>query len=718
MPRERSNAGLHLALLACAALTGGAASHQATSEPAQPQGNAPAFEWRTLPPGRTAPSTAALRALQEQLTAKGTKALLVIRNDVIAHEWYAADHGPSQRHYTASMAKALVAGLSLGVALTDGRLTLDDPAARHVPEWAADARKRRITLRHLGSHTSGLEDAEQDYIPHAELTGWKGDFWKRLDPPHDPFTIARDLAPVLFEPGERLQYSNPGIAMLTYAVTATLRDTAWPDIRTLLRERVMRPIGVPDAGWAIGYGRTFKVNGLPLVGSWGGGNCTARAVARVGRLMLRGGDWDGTRLLSEEAVRHITDDAGTPGHGGIGWWSNREGRYPALPRDAFWGSGAQHQVLFVVPSLGLIAVRNGASLGEEMEHHDALNAALFTPVVAALDAAVDAPAAREGASPPYPPSPVISGIDWAPASEIVRLAKGSDNFPITWGDDGDLYTAYGDGRGFEPHVPEKLSLGLARVSGPPDRPRGVNVRSATLEQQGDGASGKKASGLLMVDGVLYLWARNAGNSQLAWSEDRGRSWSWSPWRFETGFGAPTFLNFGKNYAGARDGFVYAYSHDADSAYVPADRMVLARVPRGRIRDRTAYEFLRALDPGGEPVWTRDIGGRGAVFVHPARCYRSGISYNTGLRRYLWTQTIPGGDTRFEGGFGVYDAPAPWGPWTTVQFAERWDVGPGETSSFPTKWMSDDGRTLALVFSGDDAFSVRRGQILFPATLFP
>jgi hypothetical protein len=63
-------------------------------------------------------------------------------------------------------------------------------------------------------------DAEQDRLPHDKRTGWKGDFWKRLDPPSDPFTIARDKTPILFEPGSQLQYSNPGIAMLGYAVTA------------------------------------------------------------------------------------------------------------------------------------------------------------------------------------------------------------------------------------------------------------------------------------------------------------------------------------------------------------------------------------------------------------------------------------------------------------------------------------------------------------------
>lgn len=680
------------------------------------QGSKPrSFEWQAVAPESQGLRAASLEALKDRLAAN-TKALLVVRRDRIVYEWYGEGHSADARHYTASMAKALVGGVSLGVALTDGRIALDDRVSAYVPQWKGDSRKSRITVRHLGSHTSGLDDAEADgpgHVPHDELTGWKGDFWKRLQPPNDPFTIARDFTPVLFEPGDRFQYSNPGIAMLTYAVTSALRGavggTGAPvDIRALLRDRVMRPIGVSDEAWTVGYGTTFTVDGLPLVGAWGGGGYTARAAARVGRLMLRGGDWDGAQLLAREAVRLITSDAGTPGRGGMGWWSNNDGRFAALPKDAFWGSGAGHQVLLVIPSLDLVAVRNGASLGEDLEHHDKLNAMLFEPLVAAVTGPGAGPPAS--GSPPYPPSPVIRDITWAPAATIRRAAQGSDNWPLTWGDDDALYGAYGDGHGFEPPTPEKLSLGLARIAGGPASFRGTNIRSATGETRGDGARGKKASGMLMVDGVLYMWVRNADNAQLAWSTDRAATWAWSDWRFTTGFGAPTFLNFGRNYEGARDGFVYVFSHDADSAYAPADRMVLARVPKDRIRERAAYEFFEAVDGNRQPVWTREIEKRGAVFTHEGRCYRSGITYSPALRRYLWAQSLPGGDARFEGGFGIYDAPEPWGPWTTAYFTERWDVGPGESSSLPTKWMSADGRTVHLVFSGDDAFSVREGML--------
>ncbi len=315
---------------------------------------------------------------------------------------------------------------------------------------------------------------------------------------------------------------------------------------------------------------------------------------------------------------------------------------------------------------------------------------------------------------PPPQSPFITGIRWAPASSIIRLAKGSDNWPATWADDGHLYSAYGDGNGFEPFVPNKLSVGFVRVTGSPPDISGVNIRCPTLEATGGGERGRKASGLLMVDGVLYLWARNTGNSQLAWSVDHGATWEWSDWKFTTSFGYPTFLNFGKNYSGARDNYVYVYSHDSNSAYEPADQMVMARVHKEKIRDREAYAFFAGITSSGSPRWSDDVNQREAVFENPGRCYRTGVTYNAGLKRYLWCQVLPESTDsrgpRFQGGFGIYDAPQPWGPWTTAFFTNDWDVGPGETSSLPTKWMSPDGKSVHLLFSGDDFFSVRQATL--------
>lgn len=663
-------------------------------------------DWPTASPESQGLSSEKLIAFKNRLAGRATSALLVIRKDRIVYEWYAADSGPNTKHGTASMAKALVGGVSTAIAINDGLVSLDDTAAQFIPQWRSDPRKSLITVRQLGSHASGLADAEADNLPHEKLTGWQGDFWKRLPAPNDPFTIARDTTPAIFAPGEKFQYSNPGIGMLTYVVTAALRQGPHRDVRTLLRERIMRPIGVGDADWSVGYGQTFVVDGLPLVGSWGGGSYTARATARVGQLMLHEGDWGGTRLLSAEAVRAVTRDAGTPRNCGIGWWSNNDRTIARLPRDAFWGSGAGHQVVLVIPSLQLVVVRNGQAFG--VDYDSSLETQFFNPLMDCVVGAMDVK------KPPYPPSPVIRQIRWAPKETIVRLAKGCDNWPLTWADDDALYGAYGDGNGFEPQLAEKLSLGLARVTGSPPEIRGENLRAPTLEALGNDTLGRKAGGLLCVEGVLYLWARNVGNAQLAWSGDHGKTWTWCNWKFSEGFGCPTFLNFGKNYSGARDGFVYVYSPDSDSAYDPADTMTLARVSKERIRDRSAYEFFLRVDSHGQPEWTSDLAKRGTVFSNPGNCYRSGVTYHAPSRRYLWVQILPTSShpqgPRFQGGFGVYDAPEPWGPWTTAFFTDDWDVGPGETASFPAKWMSDDGRTLYLAFSGDDCFSVRQGML--------
>jgi hypothetical protein len=263
-------------------------------------------------------------------------------------------------------------------------------------------------------------------------------------------------------------------------------------------------------------------------------------------------------------------------------------------------------------------------------------------------------------------------------------------------------------------VPKKLSIGFSKVTGSPDNFQGVNFSAHGGEFPGDGRSGRKASGLLMIDGVLYLFARNVDNAQLAWSRDHGATWTWADWKFTQSFGCPTFLNFGKNYGGARDDYVYVYSIDGDSAYEAADRMVLARVRKTRIAEQAAYEYFVRTEARGEPVWSKDLAQRGAVFTHRGNCYRGGVTYNVALKRYLWCQILPHSThpqgMRFQGGFGIYDAPEPWGPWTTAFFTETWDVGPGESSSLPTKWMSADGKTVHLVFSGNDSFSVRKATL--------
>jgi len=367
-----------------------------------------------------------------------------------------------------------------------------------------------------------------------------------------------------------------------------------------------------------------------------------------------------------------------------------------LPRDAYWSWGLFDSFILVVPSLDLVATRTGKSWPRQAGggHYDPLKP-FFEPIAAAVKASAPASTA------PLPPSPVIAEIQWAPKASILHLAKGSDNWPLTWADDDAQYTSYGDGYGFEPHVEKKLGMGFARITGGPGNFRATNLRS-DAERTGGGAKSAKASGILMVNGVLYLWVRNVGNAQLLSSEDHGKTWQWG-FKIETAFGSPAFLNFGRNYAGAPDGFVYTYSQNGPSAYESDNGITLARVSKDRIRDRNAWQFYEGLDVAGRPIWTSDITRRSDIFSYPANCGRIDVVYDAGLRRYLMALAY-----NHEGGWGLFDAPEPWGPWTTV-LHRQWDVEATHGYRLPSKWISTDGLSLILVFSGlkpNDAFCTR------------
>jgi hypothetical protein len=170
-----------------------------------------------------------------------------------------------------------------------------------------------------------------------------------------------------------------------------------------------------------------------------------------------------------------------------------------------------------------------------------------------------------------------------------------------------------------------------------------------------------------------------------------------------------------NYEGARDDFVYLYSQDKrrDARGKIQDltgSVALLRVPKDRIMERSAYEYFAGLDCTGGPRWTNDIQRRKAVFENAGSVGSSvRVDYNPGLRRYLLATF-----TKWDGSWGLYDAPEPWGSWTTVATYDRWiDDTPKFGFTFPQKWMSSDGKTMWMVFSGTkvyDAFNAVKGTV--------
>src|SRR5437870_2063853 len=107
----------------CAALT----AHAAVS---------PDWDWASASSESQGLIPGKLESIWAELAGRRTTAFLVIRNNKIVFERFAAGQRGSTKHYTASMAKALVGGVSLAVALSDGRIALDDQASKNVVHWA------------------------------------------------------------------------------------------------------------------------------------------------------------------------------------------------------------------------------------------------------------------------------------------------------------------------------------------------------------------------------------------------------------------------------------------------------------------------------------------------------------------------------------------------------------------------------------------------------
>ena len=343
-------------------------------------------------------------------------------------------------------------------------------------------------------------------------------------------------------------------------------------------------------------------------------------------------------------------------------------------------------------------------------------------------------------TPPYPPSTVIFDVlfDWTTHD---RRALGSDNWPITWADDDHQYTAWGDGVGFgaanfdEQWGPARASLGVSRIEGSSTSYQSDNVWGGKNPDH-PATFGGKSYGIISIDGTLYMWvspgsdAQNYTKAQLYQSTNHGASWTAATWAFNKSEGLilPTFLQFGKDYQGARDDFVYIYTNhfkpkllslkERLRVHIPGE-IALIRVPKARMMEYAAYEFFAGVNAHGNPIWTTNLAAHRPVFTDANGVgWNSSVSYNPGLRRYMLmtehTQT-------FRGNLGIFDAPEPWGPWTTIKYVNDFGVPVIEASTFfwnfSPKWPSADGKHFTLVFTGvgsNDSWNTVRGSFAMSA----
>ena len=127
--------------------------------------------------------------------------------------------------------------------------------------------------------------------------------------------------------------------------------------------------------------------------------------------------------------------------------------------------------------------------------------------------------------------------------------------------------------------------------------------------------------------------------------------------------------------------------------------------------KSNYQYFNGLDSAGNPIWSSNINNKKPVFEDPNGVgWNLAVSYNAGLGRYLLTTEHA---KSHASNLGIFDAPAPWGPWTTVGYYSNWlSFDNLFFWNFSNKWLSSDEKDFTLIFTGvkvNDSWNVIRGR---------
>ena len=279
------------------------------------------------------------------LSRTDTLAFLVVHRDRLVYERYLDGAGPRILLTSFSVAKSVLSTL-VGIAVEEGSIdSLDDPITDYLPELSRrDPRFERITLRHLLTMSSGIRYWEPDLpVPFGD------DVATYYDP--DMRTLALEETEIEGVPGREWQYNNYHPLLLGLV----LERTTGMSVSEFLSTRLWQPLGAErDATWNL----DSEWSGFEKLES--GLNATAADYARFGLLFLHGGEWNGTRIVSEEWVTSATAaDARTDPAKDYQyfWWVDveRPGRFYAL--------GNFGQYIYVAPDAEAVIVRNGSDWG-------------------------------------------------------------------------------------------------------------------------------------------------------------------------------------------------------------------------------------------------------------------------------------------------------------------------------------------------------------------
>ena len=307
----------------------------------------------------------------------------------------------------ASLTKPVATATSVMVLVGQGKVRLDDPVAKHVPEFAA-AGKEKITVFQLLTHQGGL-------IPDNSLKEY-------ADGPAKAWERILAAKPYV-APGSKFVYTDMGFIVLAELV----RRVSGKDVHEFSQENTFRPLGMADTGylpdarlrrraaptekrngrWMQGEVHDPRAHRLGGVAGHAGLFSTTTDLAVYAQMMLGGGEYAGVRVLDRKIVEQMTRSYQVPGGlRGLGWdkrsgySSNRGGSFS--PR-AFGHGGFTGTSTWIDPGLDLFVIFLSSRLYPDGK--GAVNPIAGRIGTIAADSIQEAPPTNS------PVSSVLTGID-------------------------------------------------------------------------------------------------------------------------------------------------------------------------------------------------------------------------------------------------------------------------------------------------------------------
>ncbi len=204
-----------------------------------------------------------------------------------------------------------VAAVAIAQLWERGQLELDDPIARHLPEFAARG-KERITLRHVLTHTGGIRMLS---------VGWPDASWDEiLD------NICQARPEPRWEPGEKAGYH---LSSSWFLLGEVVRRVDGRHFRHYVRQEIFEPLGMMDSWIGMPRDRFLAYDGrlgtmygtessTPRKRRWnhephvvgcspgGNGYGPIRELGRFYEMLLARGRWRDARILSPQSVEALT----------------------------------------------------------------------------------------------------------------------------------------------------------------------------------------------------------------------------------------------------------------------------------------------------------------------------------------------------------------------------------------------------------------------------